>query len=355
MGLLVVLALAALSCRAPTPAPTVVTDRVASDADDPAIWIDARDPTRSLVLGTNKVIAPEGSLVAFNLEGRVLQVVTGLDRPNNVDVEYGLPLGGDMADIAVVTERKRHRLRAFRIDAATRRLVDVSGPDGIPVLAGQQGEAAEPMGIGLYKRPRDGAIFAIVSPKTGGTSDYLWQYRLEDDGAGTVKGTLVRRFGAFSGAGPDPEEQNEIEAVVVDDELGHVFYADEQYAIRKWHADPDHGEAARELAVFARDGFAGQREGLAIYASPDGTGFLVATDQRPRATAFRLFRREGSSTSPHDHSEVVKVVATAADSTDGIEATSVALGPSFPAGALVAMNSADRNFWIFRWDHLAPR
>jgi 3-phytase len=333
----------------------VITDRVASDADDPAIWVDVRDPTRSLVLGTNKVVAPGGSLVAFNLEGRVHDTVPGLDRPNNVDVEYGLPLDGGLMDIAVVTERKRNRLRAFRIDPTTRRLEDVSGPDGIPVLAGQQGEAAEPMGIGLYKRPRDGAVFAIVSPKTGGTSDYLWQYRLEDDGTGRVRGTLVRRFGTFSGTGPDPEEQNEIEAVVVDDELGYVFYADEQFAIRKWHADPDHGDAARELAVFARDGFVGQREGLAIYARSDGTGFLVATDQRPRATSFRLYRREGSPASAHDHSEVVTVIRTAADSTDGIDATSLALGPSFPVGALVAMNSADRNFWIFRWDHLAPR
>jgi 3-phytase len=280
-------------------------------------------------------------------------MVPGLDRPNNVDVEYGVRLGARTVDVAVVTERKRNRLRVFRIDPDTRRLEDVSGPTGIPVLAGQAGEAAEPMGIALYKRPRDGAVFAIVSPKTGAATEYLWQYRLEDDGNGNVRGTLVRRFGAFSGTGPDPEEQNEIEAVVVDDALGYVYYADEQFAIRKWHADPDHPDAARELAVFGQDGFMGQREGLAIYDRPDGTGFLVATDQRPQATTFRLFRREGSRASAHDHTEVVKVIRTSADSTDGIETTSRALGPRFPAGALIAMNSAGRNFWLFRWEDVA--
>ena len=71
------------------------------------------------------------------------------------------------------------------------------------------------MGIGLYRRPKDGAIFAIVSPKAGPKTNYLWQYRLDDDGTGRVKATFVRRFGAFSGNG-------EIEAVAVDDELGYV-------------------------------------------------------------------------------------------------------------------------------------
>jgi hypothetical protein len=33
---------------------------------------------------------------------------------------------------------------------------------GIPVMAGETGEAQIPMGIAVYKRPRDGAVFAMV-------------------------------------------------------------------------------------------------------------------------------------------------------------------------------------------------
>jgi 3-phytase len=88
----------------------------------------------------------------------------------------------------------------------------------LPILANARGDVGAP--IGLYRRPRDGTIFAIISAKAGPKSGYLWQYRLADDGTGRVGATFVRRSGNFSGVG-------EIEAVVVDDELGSVYYADE--------------------------------------------------------------------------------------------------------------------------------
>lgn len=195
--------------------PVVATDPVTDDPDDPAIWVHPSDPTRSLILGTNKVAAPRGALIVFGLDGKIRQSIDHLDRPNNVDVEYSLRLGSERVDIAVLTERRKNRLRVFRSDAETCRLEDISAGGSIRVFEGQQGEQAAPMGIALYRRPRDGAVFAIVSRKSGPGHDYLWQYRLEDDGAGKVKGGKVREFGSFSGRG-------EIEAVAVDDELGYV-------------------------------------------------------------------------------------------------------------------------------------
>ena len=331
-------------------APVRFTQAVGQDADDPAIWIHPSDPGRSLILGTNKVAAV-GSLSAFALDGRSVQAIQSIDRPNNVDVEYGLLLGGRRVDIAVVTERLKRRLRIFAIRHDGRPLEEVSAGGGIPVLAGEPGEKGEPMGISLYKRPRDGAVFAIVTPKTGGPTEYLWQYRLEDDGAGLVKGSLVRRFGKFSGQGAAPGETGEIEAVAVDDELGFVYYADERFGIRKSYADPDHPDAARELAVFGTAGYQLDREGLAIYTAPGGRGYIVSTDQIPGGTEFRLYRREGESGEPHDH-RVVHVARTTADATDGIEVVSTPL-PGFPAGLLVAMNSSGRNFALFRWEDIA--
>src|SRR5262245_12328864 len=84
--------------------PIRTTAAVTDDADDPAIWINRSDPSRSLILGTNKVEAPGGALYVFALDGSVKQVVTPLDRPNNVDVEYGMPLADGPGDIAVVSE-----------------------------------------------------------------------------------------------------------------------------------------------------------------------------------------------------------------------------------------------------------
>ena len=80
---------------------------------------------------------------------------------------------------------------------------------------------------------------------------------------GRVIGEKVRAFGNFSGS-------HEIEAVAVDDELGYIYYADEDSGIRQWRADPDHPEAGREITVFGRDGFVGNREGIAIYSQAGG-------------------------------------------------------------------------------------
>ncbi len=318
--------------------PAVTTQPVAEDADDPAIWIHPGDPARSLVLGTDKTAAPTGALYAFGLDGRVRQKIAGIDRPNNVDVEYGLKLRGQAADVAVVTERYRSRLRAFAIDRRTGALRDVSGD--LRVFAGEKGERAAPMGVGLYRR-KDGAVFALVSRKEGPRSGLLWQYRLQDDGRGRVRAVKVRELGTTAGG--------EVEAVVVDDALGYVYYAEEDAGIHKWAADPAHPAAGRELVLFGRDGFEGDREGLAVYARRDGTGYLIATDQRSGDSAYRVYRREGEPGRPHDHSRVVRVLRGGADETDGLEVTAVPLGSQFPAGLMAAMNSSGRNFFLFRW------
>jgi 3-phytase len=326
--------------------PALATEAVTDDPDDPAIWHYPADPARSLIVGTNKVAAPSGALVVYGLDGKIRQTIDNLDRPNNVDVEYGLALGGRPVDIAVVTERHRSRLRLYRIDPEAGRLEEIPPAGGIPVFEGEQGDFAAPMGIALYRRPRDGAIFAVVGRKSGPREGYLWQYRLEDDGSGAVRAVKVREFGRFSGRG-------EIEAIAVDDELGYVYYADEGDGIHKWHADPDHPEAARELAHFGREGFRGDREGIAVYAREDGTGYIVCTDQVEGNSRYFIFRREGRPGNPHDHDEVIKAVRGGADSTDGIEVTSATLGPQFPNGLLVAMNSSGKNFLIYTWEEVA--
>jgi 3-phytase len=323
------------------------TARLPNDPDDPAIWVHPLHPARSLIIGTMKVAAPAGAMVVFGMDGQIRQTISGIDRPNNVDVEYGFVLHGRPVDIAIATERLQRQLRVFRIDPADGRLVDLGG---VPVLADQPGEAGAPMGIALYRRARDGAIFAIVAPKEGPPEGYLWQYRLTDRG-GKIAATFVRRFGRFSAR--TVREENEIEAVVVDDPLGYVYYADEADGIHKWHADPDHPDAGKELAHFARSGYRGDREGIAIYALDDGSGYIVATDQLDDNSEYHVYKREGEPGRPHDHTSEIAVLAGEADATDGIEISSRPLGPGLPQGVMVAMNSSAQNFLVFRWQDVA--
>ena len=275
-------------------------------------------------------------------------MIAGIDRPNNIDVEYGVRLGGQSVDIAVATERLARQLRIFRIDPGDGHLADLGGT---PILRSEEGEAGAPMGIALYRRTRDNAVFAIVAPKTGPREGYLWQYRLSDAGDGRIAAAFVRRFGTFSASTVRPE--NEIESVAVDDALGYVYYADEADGIHKWHADPDHPDAGRELAHFARTGFRGDREGIAIYALPDGTGYIVCTDQLDGNSEYHVYPREGAPGNRHDHSHEIAVVRGGADATDGLDISSAALGPTLPHGIMIAMNSTPQNFLVFRWEDVA--
>lgn len=316
--------------------PLVKTEAVAGDADDPAIWIHPQNPRRSLIIATDK----GGALYVFDLSGRTLQRIEGLQRPNNVDVEYGLRIGNRRVDIAVATERGAQRLRIYAIENG--RLREIGNPEGTRVFEGESGDRALPMGVALYKRPRDGAVFAIVSRKSGPQEGYLWQYRLVPDKDGRISLRKVRAFGRFSGDG-------EIEAVAVDDELGYAYYADERFGIRKYHADPDHPDAGKELAVFGTSGFEGDREGIAIYPTGKKAGYILCVDQRPNNSVIFVFPREGNSTNPHAHEPALMMIYTLADDTDGIEVTSRPMGKQFPQGMLVAMNSKGRNFLLYPW------
>jgi 3-phytase len=325
--------------------PFRATDALPQDPDDPAIWVNHRDASRSLILGTMKVPAPDGALAVFGVDGKLRQLLKGPDRPNNVDVEYGLDLDATPTDVAVLTERLGRRLRAYAIAPDGAGLRDISAA-GMPILEGAAGDEGAPMGIGLYRRSKDGAVFAIVSPKAGPKENYLWQYRLSDDGTGRVKATFVRRFGSFSGLG-------EIEAIAVDDELGYVYYADEGAGIHKWHADPDAPGADRELALFGTAEYQQDREGLGIYTLAGGRGYIVAVDQLPGESIFHVYRREGEPGNSHNHKKVLLSFKGGADGTDGLEVSSAALGPDFPEGLVVAMNSGSRNFLVFRWNDVS--
>lgn len=315
--------------------PVVVTEPVPHDSDDPAVWIDPTDPTKSLIIGTDK--EQDGGLYVYDLSGKLIvgKCVKNLQRPDNVDVEYGLLLGGKPTDIAVTTERFTHNLRIFS-------LPDMKPVDGggLPMFTDETGtNFRDLMGISLYKTPQ-GIIYAIVGRKSGPTDgSYLWQYRLDDDGTGTVKTTLVRKFGQYSG-------RKEIESIAVDDKLGYVYFSDEGVGVRQYYADPARGNA--QLALFATTGFAEDHEGISLYETTDSTGYLLVSDQG--ANRFQVFTREGKPGQPFQH-EWLGTVPVSAHQSDGSETVSTPLNDQFKHGLFVAM-SDDRTFQLYRFEDL---
>jgi 3-phytase len=317
--------------------PLYVTEPSKHDTDDPAIWVNPENIAESLIIGTDKNV--DGALYVYDLKGKILQdkVVTGLQRPNNVDIEYGLKLGDKAVDIAVTGERLTHNMRIYS-------LPDMQPLDGggIPVFEGETGlEYRDLMGVALYKRPADGAIFAIMGRKTGPTDGtYLWQYLLRGNADGTVTAELVRKFGQYSGL-------HEIEAIAVDDELGYVYYSDEGVGMRKYHADPEMGN--EELAFVPNEGFVEDNEGISIYDAGNGTGYILVSDQQ--GNEFHIYPREGSGGNPQSH-PLLKQVAVSTNESDGSDVSSLAFNEDFPNGLFVAM-SDDKTFHLYRWEDIA--
>jgi 3-phytase len=207
---------------------------------------------------------------------------------------------------------------------------------GIDVFVGET--ERDPMGIALFTRPSDGAIFAIVGRKFGPSGTYIWQYQLNDSSNGTVGAELVRKFGNFSG-------KKEIEAIAVDNELGFVYCSDEQVGIRKYYADPAKKDNT-ELAIFGQKDFKSDHEGIAIYKSSATKGYILVSNQQ--ANTFVVFAREGTNGNPNQHLKLAEV-STSTIECDGADATSVNLGPQFPKGMLVAMSNG-MTFHYYNWE-----
>jgi 3-phytase len=311
--------------------PAIITEPSLVDTDDPAIWLNEQNPEQSLILGTDKG-NENGGIYVYDLNGKIdhRKTILNLKRPNNIDIEYGFDLNGKKTDIAVFTERGSNQIRVLSLPDV--KLID---KDGINVFEGDS--LREPMGISLYKEPKTGNVYAIVSRKTGPSGTYLWEYLLYANPDGTVSGKKVRAFGEFSG-------KKEIEAIVVDDVNGYVYYSDEKCGIRQYYASPD--SSNRQLSLFATTGVTCDHEGLSIYSTSDTTGYILLSDQQ--ANQFQIFEREG-----FQH-KLLKIVKVAAKESDGSEVIPVPLNSTFAHGLFVVM-STDRTFHFYRWEDIAGK
>lgn len=299
--------------------PDIITEKVMFDTDDPAIWINPDDASKSIIVGTDKLT--DGGLYAFDLEGKIINKVTGLGRPNNVDIGYGLSLNGKLVDFAAVTERDTDKVRIYS-------LPELKEIGEFSVFDGE--ELRSPMGISVYKNPESKEVYVIVGRKTGPSDKYLWQYKLSDN-AGKIKAEVVRKFGQFSGL-------KEIESIAVDAELGLIYYSDEMYGVHVYHADPAKGD--QEILLFGKGDFKRDIEGISIYPTAPGKGYILISNQQ--ANTFNVYLRENPA-----KGKIAEIPFSTSES-DGSDVTAVALGERFPKGVFVAMSNG-KVFHYYDW------
>ncbi|CAD5106632.1 phytase [Zestomonas carbonaria] len=296
-------------------------------ADDPAIWVNPRDPAASRVLGTNK---KEGLLV-YDLDGHLLQELP-VGRLNNVDVRPNFQLGAGWVDLAVASNRDTNSLSIFSIDRASGEL---KAAGEVPTPLG------EIYGICLFQ-PASGELYAFANDKDGS----FLQYRLDGVG-GRVSGELVRRFRVAS----------QPEGCVADDQRQRLFVGEEDVGV--WALDARADQPA-ELASVMKVGevLHADVEGLALYQSEErdylvissqGNDSYVVLDAEPPFAlrgAFRVGLNAGAG-------------IDGASETDGLEVTSANLGGPWSEGMLVVQDGRKRmpeqtqNFKFVPWAEVA--
>ncbi len=302
-------------------------------ADDPAVWIHPTDPALSTIIGTDKT----AGLVVYNLDGSIHQTLN-IGEVNNVDLRYNFPLGGERVAVVAATNRSSNTLALYTVNAETRELEEAASA---PVVS----NTPEVYGFCMYYSMVTSDYYAIITA-TDGTVE---QYRLADDGAGRISAAVVRTLSV----GSLPE------GCVADDWLGLLYVGEERVGIWRFNAEPD--ASTEPLAQVDSTGPGGNLtadvEGLAIYYTSDGGGYLIASSQG--SSEYVVYARTG------DNAFIGKFIVAegtgidGASGTDGIDVTNFPLGAAFPEGLFVAQDDLNiapdenQNFKLVSWGAIA--
>ncbi|HEY8508285.1 MAG TPA: phytase, partial [Steroidobacteraceae bacterium] len=312
--------------------PKVETEPEASfgdAADDPAIWVDTRNPSRSVVIGTDKKLG----LNVYDLQGRRLQAVPD-GRMNNVDLRNGFMLGGRSITVVAATNRTTRSISLYRFDPATRRLSSIA--DGILETGFD-----DPYGLCMYHSAKSGLFYVFANNSGDGK---VRQWKLVDRG-GKAGIELVREIAVGSQA----------EGCAADDETGALYIAEEDVGLWKYSAEPEGGTERTSIDTVRDGNLVDDVEGVAIYYGENGTGFIIVSNQGE--DNYAVYRREGNNEFVGKFhvvaNETLGIDGTS--ETDGLDVVSFPLGAEFPAGMLVVqdgrnlMPAARQNFKYISW------
>lgn len=291
----------------------------ADAADDPAIWRNAADPAKSLIVGTDK----RGGLYSYNLAGEQMHF---LEAPglNNVDlIEMdGLPIivASDRADLETA------HLRIFVMNGETGKIIPLSRARVGP---------GEGYGICLGP-PEEGRKFSAFSaPKNG----IIYHTRLREGD----EGELIHKTTTLTTVPSQPE------GCVVDPRTNTLYVGEEAAGV--WAIDIATGE--KELVAPTGTGMTvADVEGLALAAEGKDGGYLVASSQGDNA--YAVYRLPGMD--PVGRFRITAGVFGATEETDGIELDPRSFGPDFPGGLFVVQDGVNspeaQNFKLVPWDEI---
>ena len=298
-------------------------------ADDAAIWVNPSDPARSTIIGTDKL----GGIAVYDRAGTQLQYRDENATYNNVDLRTDFPLGDQRVALVAASDRTRYytsdqtqyhrRIVLYSVDPGTGTLTDPVGT----IRADY-----EPYGLCMYRSQESGRFYVFVTGRNlvGDLDGYVEQWELSDNGSGQIDAEKVRSFGVGSLS----------EGCVADDEMGHLYLAEEEVGIWKYPAEPNAGLDRLLVDSTGPEGhLVSDVEGLAIAYGPNGTGHLLASSQGN--SSYTVYRREGSNAYLQTFTVGNGGDTDGTTDTDGIDVSTASLGSSFPSGLFVAQDGTN--------------
>ena len=292
-------------------------------ADDPAIWLHPDDSSKSLIIGTDK----RAGLYVYDLSGAVKQFLPS-GQPNNVDLRQGVALAdGWTGDLAAATDRADDTIALFSVSEG-----------GVEKIGSFPSTVVEPYGacMGLAGGRGEKTIAIFGAYKTG----ELIYYAVSGQSAGAEVARL--------------QFDSQLEGCVFDDEMQVLYVGEEARGI--WRVAFENGRPGAPTLIDEVAGASGVKadvEGLALYKTGDGAGYLFASSQGNNS--FAVYDREDGNRFLGRFAIGDGAAIDGAEETDGIEAISTPLGDTFPKGVFVVQDGRNlprgeaQNFKIVDW------
>ncbi|WP_425308953.1 phytase [Ammonicoccus fulvus] len=300
-----------------------------ASGDDPAIWVDPVNSANSLVI----VTAKGGGLYVYDLGSKELQHLPATPLPNdgrfnNVDIAYGVKVGGQTLDLAVVSDRYNDSIRFFAIDPAGARagqpLREVTAADQAYLFVRNAAELEDEhtaYGLAVWQ-PRNGnEAYAVVTQegrtnlavaRIVGNADGTVGYEVER--TITMPGQFVLPDGTTWIPCEEPGVEPQFEGVTVDNRSGILYAAQEDVGL--WRIDLENRNKKPELIDKVTDfgvhdrfdpeteacepigedkGYGGNitadAEGVDLYYGPGTTGYIILSSQG--SDEFFVYERQG--------------------------------------------------------------
>ncbi len=315
---------------------TIETDPMDTNgdsADDPAVWIHPTDPTKSLVIGTNK----KAGLAAYTLDGKLKQFVQS-GRVNNVDIRYNFPLGDQKVDIVAASNRSFNSISIYYIQPDSGLLKEIAART---IISGLD----EVYGFCLYHSKPTGKYYAFINSKDGA----MEQWELFATEEAKIDAKKVRSFHVGL----------QTEGCVADDELGYLYVGEENFGIWKYFAEPSLPLDRKLVADTTEPYLSSDIEGLTIYYAKNGKGYLLASVQG--LNTYAVYERNGRNKFLGCFSITDGTATDGVMETDGIDVSNFNFGEKFPNGFFIAQDGYNKNngkdttqnFKLVHWEHIA--